>query len=114
SRGRHTRLVSDWSSGVCSPDLTTAEARTIARLFPDSRVLLGAEATEEAVKAAHAPRLLHLATHGFFLPEQPVPEALLHSPGAEPTAAERAAVLQRENPLLRSGIALAGFNRRQS
>jgi CHAT domain-containing protein/Tfp pilus assembly protein PilF len=92
---------------------TAEEARTIARLFPDSRVLLGAEATEQAVEAAHGPRMLHLATHGFFLPEQAVPELLLGNPGAKPTAAERAALLQRESPLLRSGIALAGFNRRR-
>jgi MYXO-CTERM domain-containing protein len=93
---------------------TAEEAKTIHTLFPDSRVLTGAEATEEALKAVHAPRLLHLATHGFFLPERPVPEALLHATGGEPTAAERAAILQRENPLLRSGIALAGFNQRKS
>jgi CHAT domain-containing protein len=91
---------------------TAEEARTIARLFPDSRVLLGAQATEGAVKAAHAPRMLHLATHGFFLPEQPVPEALVEGRGAGPTPVERAALLQRESPLLRSGIALAGFNKR--
>jgi CHAT domain-containing protein/Tfp pilus assembly protein PilF len=94
---------------------TADEARTIARLFPDARVLLRAQATEEAVKAAHAPRFLHLATHGFFLPEMPVPEVLRdQSPGAAPTAAERSALRERESPLLRSGIALAGFNRRQT
>lgn len=93
---------------------TTKEANTIRELFPDSQVLLGAEATEKAIKSAHGPRFLHLATHGFFLPEQPVPDVLLHRQGLEPTPAEREAILQRENPLLRSGVALAGFNRRQS
>jgi MYXO-CTERM domain-containing protein len=93
---------------------TTEEARTIAELFPESRVLLGANATEEAVKAVKGPLLLHLATHGFFLPERPVPAALLKTPGHDPTLAELAALRQRENPLLRSGIALAGFNRRRS
>lgn len=93
---------------------TVEEARAIARLFPEARVLLGAQATEGAVKAVHAPRLLHLATHGFFLPEMPLPAALLAGPGGELTPAERAAIAQRENPLLRSGIALAGFNQRQS
>jgi CHAT domain-containing protein/Tfp pilus assembly protein PilF len=93
---------------------TREEAHAIARLFPDAQVLLGAQATEGAIKAAHAPRLLHLATHGFFLSERPLPDALLGGPGGEPTPAERAAIAQRENPLLRSGIALAGFNQRQS
>lgn len=31
-----------------------------------------------------------------------MPEVLLGNPGAEPTPAERAALRQRENPLLRS------------
>jgi MYXO-CTERM domain-containing protein len=93
---------------------TAEEANTIHTLFPDSRVLTGVDATEEAVKAVHAPRILHLATHGFFLPERLVSEALLHATSGEATAAERAALLQRENPLLRSGIALAGFNQRKS
>lgn len=93
---------------------TEKEARTIGDLFPGSRVLLGADATEEAVKSAHAPRVLHLATHGFFLPEQPPPVWVGGAPGDRPTDAEEFALLQRENPLLRSGIALAGFNRRRS
>jgi len=111
---RGVRSIDMVTQPLLSLEGTAEEANTIGRLFPGSRVLLGADATEEAVKAAHAPRLLHLATHGFFLPEQPVPEVLLHRFGAEPTPEEHAALLQRENPLLRSGIALAGFNRRQS
>jgi len=93
---------------------TVEEAETIHTLFPESRLLMGVDATEEALKAVHAPRILHLATHGFFLPERPVPEVLLRTASSEPTAAERAAILQRENPLLRSGLALAGFNDRRS
>jgi len=93
---------------------TADEAQGIRTFFPESRVLTGSAATEETLKTAHAPRFLHLATHGFFLPEQPVPDALLRNENVEPTLAERAAILQRENPLLRSGIALAGFNKRRS
>jgi CHAT domain-containing protein/Tfp pilus assembly protein PilF len=111
--GRTTRSIDMVTHALPQLASTAEEARAIARLFPESRVLLGAQATEEAVKGAHGPLLLHLATHGFFLPEQPVPEALLGARGAEPTPAERAALLARESPLLRSGVALAGFNRRQ-
>ena len=34
-----------------------------------SRVFLGADATEAQLREINSPRLLHLATHGFFLPE---------------------------------------------
>jgi CHAT domain-containing protein/tetratricopeptide (TPR) repeat protein len=84
------------------------EARAIAPSLPGARVLLGAGATEAALRAARGPSVLHVATHGFFLPG--LPEA---PPGPEldPSGAERAAALRRESPLLRSGIALAGANR---
>lgn len=64
------------------------EGRAIARKLPGSELLTGADATESAVKRLAAPSLLHIATHGFFLPGRP------------------------ESSLLRSGIALAGANRR--
>jgi len=60
-------------------------------------VLSGAEALEETVKAVRGPRLLHLATHGFFLVDQ--------RRGDEETQAGL------EDPLLRSGVLLAGASR---
>ena len=65
------------------------------------RILLGRAATETAVKAVAGPRVLHVATHGFFLPESPY----------EPMDPLNLAARQRlDDPLLRSGLALAGFN----
>jgi CHAT domain-containing protein/Tfp pilus assembly protein PilF len=93
-------------------DGTENEARSIQTLFPDAKVLTGAKATETAVKQVSAPRILHLATHGFFLFEAPpvaggsdvsTPKARVR--GANPGA-------DIENPLLRSGLALAGANLR--
>jgi CHAT domain-containing protein len=81
-------------------DATEGEARSIQTLFPDAKVLTGANATETAVKQVSAPRILHLATHGFFLFEAPAAAG-----GSSPALATR-------NPLLRSGLALAGANRR--
>ncbi len=72
---------------------TLREARSIQALFPDALFLSGAAATEAALKKVEAPRLLHIATHGFFLAESP--------------AAEKEATA---NPLLRSGLALANAN----
>ena len=33
------------------------------------QVFLGADATEAQLREVNSPRILHLATHGFFLPE---------------------------------------------
>ena len=65
---------------------TVSEARQIHALFPDLELRLGGGATERALRSVQAPRILHIATHGFFLPDG------------------------EENPLLRSGLALAGAN----
>ncbi len=48
---------------------TAEEARTIQTLFPEANLLTRARATESALKQIAAPRLLHIATHGFFLSE---------------------------------------------
>ena len=37
------------------------------------KIYRGADATETAIKQVHGPRILHLATHGFFLPDEPPP-----------------------------------------
>ena len=64
----------------------------------------GPQAIEEAFKATPPPRILHLATHGFFLPD-----AMKHDDADEPGAFAGLARLSKvRNPLLRSGIVLAG------
>ncbi|BCX11735.1 MAG: hypothetical protein KatS3mg067_0673 [Thermosynechococcus sp.] len=73
---------------------TAEEAQALKTLLPQAQVLIQAAATETALKRANSPKILHLATHGFFLSD-------LSSRGV------------LENPLLRSGLALAGFNTRQ-
>ena len=89
---------------------TALEARTIKSLFPEAQVLTGQQATKAALKQAEAPRLLHIATHGFFLldtADDPKPET--SKPGVSGTRAIQASA-KIENPLLRSGLALAGAN----
>jgi CHAT domain-containing protein len=82
---------------------TLQEARSIQSVFPDIQVLTGARATESALRRVQAPRILHIATHGFFLED-----AGRVADGAGPGAtAARPRIL---NPLLRSGLALAGAN----
>jgi CHAT domain-containing protein len=67
---------------------------------------LGAGATEQALKSLQAPRILHIATHGFFLQDSGAPEA---KPSPEGTRALNATA-RIDNPLLRSGLAFAGAN----
>ncbi len=97
---------------------TRREAEAIAGELAGQEVQLyvGDRAVEEVVKGIRSPHILHLATHGFFL------EAQDRSEWLEGAGAERGLLLtefpQRpasppekiENPLLRSGLALAGAN----
>jgi CHAT domain-containing protein len=95
---------------------TAAEAEAIRPLLPNAQILTEEDATENALKQVQAPRILHIATHGFFLAnvERPDPNSrglgvqAFDNPLAPPPG------FTIENPLLRSGLALAGFNPRQS
>ena len=66
---------------------TRTEATEIGKLL-NTQPLLGSDATETAIKQTKSPKILHIATHGFFQP---------------PTEATKT------NPLLNSGLVLAGF-----
>jgi CHAT domain-containing protein len=79
----------------------------------DAVLLTGERAREEAFKR-HAPgrRVLHLATHGFFAPSAcllaPLDAMGLSRSGPSPADP----LVAGENPLLLSGLALTGANRR--
>jgi CHAT domain-containing protein len=95
---------------------TGQEARALERSVPGARVVVQREATERALKGAHAPSVLHLATHGFFLAEAvvgPSPPERVVSRGLDLASAAAAEAVRLENPLLRSGLGLAGANARQ-
>jgi CHAT domain-containing protein/tetratricopeptide (TPR) repeat protein len=74
----------------------------------DAILLTGAGASESAFKTeAPGRRVLHLATHGFFLGGGCSPVR-----GSSGSPAPPSARIVRENPLLLSGLILAGANRR--
>lgn len=111
------RRSSDMSNVNFSPlPGTKGEAAALGAILPGVLVLTEARASEAAVKGVSAPSILHIATHGFFLPDQKQDAPVAASArglglGNDPAAA--AAVAARgENPLLRSGLALAGANER--
>jgi CHAT domain-containing protein len=108
---------------------TGRETREIAELFRTSdgneRVdaLTGAEASEPALKRlGPGRRIIHLATHGFFLSDECAPSiegtravgGLVSSAATRPAAARTRTRDMVENPLVFSGLALAGANRRAS
>jgi CHAT domain-containing protein/tetratricopeptide (TPR) repeat protein len=94
---------------------TAAEAKALATAIPGVKVLTEAQATEGALKQVSGPRVLHIATHGFFLPDRPVePAAYDTTRGIGLVTGEAAPPARAENPLLRSGLALEGANRRRS
>jgi len=86
---------------------TARESREIEQLFPEAKVYTRDQATESVLKRVEAPSILHIATHGFFLSDRPTASA-----DEKPAAAGHDADAALENPLLRSGLALAGANRR--
>jgi len=71
------------------------EARAIKSFFPDAALLTGRRATKATLEHLEAPSILHIASHGFFL---------------DSTLSGTQASVWSRNPLLRSGLALAGAN----
>jgi CHAT domain-containing protein/tetratricopeptide (TPR) repeat protein len=92
------------------------EARAVAGLLGADCVLrLGKEAREAELKAVQSPRVLHLATHGFFLSDQEfkrtnAPSWVWSPAFTRPGPPEGGTPNDWENPLVRCGIALAGAN----
>ena len=96
---------SDTRSGFLSKDESMAtlsfgklgfarqEGKVVKRIFPEAKLFVDRVVLETALKQVRSPYLLHLATHGFFLKNDEQ---------------------NRENPLLRSGLALYGANERRS
>jgi CHAT domain-containing protein len=101
-------------------DGTLQEVQEVSRLWSASAVssgdidsaqlLVGRRASEAAFKLeAQRYRVLHLATHGFFLGDSCAPTHTAGTRGVGGLASPHKAV---QNPLRLSGLAFAGANRR--
>ncbi|HZY79649.1 MAG TPA: CHAT domain-containing protein [Cyclobacteriaceae bacterium] len=84
---------------------TRVEVNTIEGLLKpkmDVAKYVSADASEEKIKSMDAPRLLHIATHGFFLDD------ISGDDEGERSVTGISNSTLAENPLLRSGLLLAG------
>lgn len=99
---------------------TAQEAQSLSSVLPGAKVASGAEATEEMVKGLHGPKVLHIATHGFFIDGSRSAargnRALELDESAAPPAGEAGKETKLDkydplnDPLLRSGLALSHAN----
>jgi CHAT domain-containing protein len=92
---------------------TEQEARQLAPLLGGGAVISGPAATATVVLAQRAPRILHIATHGFFLADQAPASGTATGArsGGTPSEGTAPAAPSREDPLQRSGLVFAGANR---
>ena len=90
---------------------TEIEGKNIAQMLK-VRPLMEGEALEQTLKAVQSPSILHIATHGFFLENQKPDPNQKHPVFGGFGGAEmpRFSGPGFENPLLRSGLVLAGVN----
>ncbi|HJR05655.1 MAG TPA: CHAT domain-containing tetratricopeptide repeat protein [Pyrinomonadaceae bacterium] len=93
---------------------TAEEARALGTIMPGLKMLTGAQASEAALKEVSGPAILHVATHGFFLPAQESQTTANDNAARGLSLGAATKPKSGENPLLRSGLALAGANARQS
>jgi len=107
-----SRLSRDAGSGLGSQVLprlpgTGAEVAAVAGLMKQyqwkTNVYTNDLALKTVVERSSSPRVLHLATHGFFLPDQQVKSDLTGVSGNLPS--------RLEDPMLRSGLYFAGADR---
>jgi tetratricopeptide (TPR) repeat protein len=83
---------------------TAAEAAALEKRFGSSaKVFLGPNATKAELRQVNSPHILHLATHGFFLPEIELGKSN-NALGPEEEIPKGKLV----NPMHRSGLALTG------
>ena len=85
------------------------EVRGLKALLPQASFFTREQATKSALEKLSGPGILHIATHGFFLQDEPPAPDTAANQTKGRTRLTRW-VARTDNPLLRSGLALAGAN----
>ncbi|MBL1208644.1 tetratricopeptide repeat protein [Geminocystis sp. GBBB08] len=109
SRGKNSKRSGDLDqlAWCCSAlEGTKGEANAIIPLLSHPQVYTENQALAENIIKVKAPQILHLATHGFFLPNKEEKTTTSNQINSQ----NQLTIIQSENPLLRSGLAFAGFN----
>jgi CHAT domain-containing protein/Tfp pilus assembly protein PilF len=94
---------------------TLIEGQQIEKLFKQKQpkspasLFLKTKATEQTINTLTAPKILHLATHGFFLEDSKPDEKELARNLMQDTT-QTMPFNKMENPLTRSGLAFVGAN----
>jgi hypothetical protein len=81
---------------------------SVAKKLKDARLYIDAEALETLLTTSQCPSIMLIATHGLFLPDSP-PDSSNEEPFMSHSQF-RILNLKLVNPMLRSGLALAGAN----
>ncbi len=92
---------------------TKEEVRAIQDIIgkDNADLYTGKEALEEVLRAKGSPKILHLATHGFFLKDLDFSDLMDETSGRGiQQVVPMGKKIKMDDPLLRSGIALAGAN----
>jgi CHAT domain-containing protein/Tfp pilus assembly protein PilF len=90
---------------------TAEEAKALKALLRGATVLERSDATEDALKKVRGPRILHIATHGFFLGGGGAAGASSRGLEIDDDVTKEAPPRRLAvNPLLSSGLAFAGAN----
>jgi CHAT domain-containing protein len=96
---------------------TREEVKAVAGILGEANcnIYLGKDARESVLHGKESPQILHLATHGFFLSDQDWTSLQNEKKNrgiklVENDLSSRQKISSIENPLLRSGLALAGAN----
>jgi len=112
SPDRTRRRSSELGTGQWTPlPGSEREGLQVAGLL-STNMISGPAATTTALQRQQGPRVLHIATHGFFVADQ-------NAPSTDPLRAvqeqtQQLQALRQEDPQLRSGLVFAGANQPDS